>query len=502
MERQLILADARNQSWLSREAKAGRIVRIARGVYSPDVIAPAERQVREHLWELVAHFVPDAVVVDRSAASGGRLTPDGILFVASGSRARDVQLPGVRVAVRPGAALTADSIWPAGLRLSSRARVIVDNLTPSRSRAGRTSRTLSPAELEEWLVRLAQDLTSDRLHRLRDQAKQVTTELGWPERSERIDDLFGVLQGTRDMPTASRLLRLRATGQDWDVRRVSLFESLADALTSGEASSGVPSSLMVMEPARVRELPFFEAYFSNFIEGTEFTIDEAVEIVYGGRLGSRPADAHDVTGTYRLIADVEDAGRVTHNFDAFVEMLTYRHSRILEGRPDQQPGQFKQRANQAGSYTFVAPELVVGTLRRGFEILSGLTTPFDRAVFTMFLVAEVHPFDDGNGRVARLAMNAELTTADHYRIIVPTVYRNEYQTALRQMSRERRSALLTRTLGHAWQWTAQMDFSDLPTAIGWLNLTDARLDSTEAANTGKKLQLPADVLDRGSGVTH
>lgn len=44
-----------------------------------------------------------------------------------------------------------------------------------------------------------------------------------------------------------------------------------------------------------------------------------------------------------------------------------------------------------------------GRLRRGFDILSGLIDPFDRAVFAMFLVSEVHPFDDGNGRVARLA---------------------------------------------------------------------------------------------------
>ena len=31
-------------------------------------------------------------------------------------------------------------------------------------------------------------------------------------------------------------------------------------------------------------LPFFEAYFSNFIEGTEFAVDEAAEIVFKGHI--------------------------------------------------------------------------------------------------------------------------------------------------------------------------------------------------------------------------
>ncbi len=494
MQRQLIFADTRNQSRLSRAASAGRITRLARGVYSPDATTPAEQQVREHLWELVAHFVPDAVVVDRSAALGGRLTPDGILIVASNSRVRDIEFPGVRVSVRPGAAHPSDTMWLAGLRMSSRGRAIVDNLGPTRARAGRTARTMSPAELEEWLVTLAQGLTPERLNRLRDEAKQVAAELGQPERSERIDDLFGALQGTRRIRAVSRLMSARARGRDWDIHRVSLVESLADALTSGAALSGVSAPLVVTDLDKTRELPFFEAYFSNFIEGTEFTLDEAVEIVYGGHLGPRPADAHDVLGTYRLIADPEDASRVADDFDEFVELLTYRHRHIMEGRPDNNPGQFKQRANRAGSYVFVSPELVTGTLRRGFEMLAGLTAPFDRAVFVMFLISEVHPFDDGNGRVARLAMNAELSHANQQRIIVPTVYRNEYQTALRQMSRERRCALLTGTLGHTWQWTAQMDFSDLPTARSWLELTDALLDSTEAEKAGHKLLLPADVL--------
>jgi fido (protein-threonine AMPylation protein) len=72
-----------------------------------------------------------------------------------------------------------------------------------------------------------------------------------------------------------------------------------------------------------------------------------------------------------------------------------------------------------------------GTLEKGFEFLQGLGDPFHRAVFMMFLVSEVHPSVDGNGRVARVMMNAELVACDQERIIIPTAYRADYMSALK-----------------------------------------------------------------------
>lgn len=45
-------------------------------------------------------------------------------------------------------------------------------------------------------------------------------------------------------------------------------------------------------------LAFFEAYFSNFIEGAEFAVDEAADIVFRSHIpAGRTADGHDVLGT-------------------------------------------------------------------------------------------------------------------------------------------------------------------------------------------------------------
>ena len=67
-------------------------------------------------------------------------------------------------------------------------------------------------------------------------------------------------------------------------------------------------------------------------------------------------------------------------------------------------GVFKKRNNEFGARVFVAPELVEETLARGWPAIRELRSATARALYALFLVAEVHPFNDGNGRISRLAM--------------------------------------------------------------------------------------------------
>nr|GFC77771.1 hypothetical protein [Tanacetum cinerariifolium] len=77
-------------------------------------------------------------------------------------------------------------------------------------------------------------------------------------------------------------------------------------------------------------------------------------------------------------------------------------------------------------------------------------------MFMMFLISEVHPFDDGNGRLARLMMNAELVSTGQCRIIITTHARESYLDALRRLSRQSEPSLYIRMLSGAQQFVADL----------------------------------------------
>jgi Fic/DOC family len=159
--------------------------------------------------------------------------------------------------------------------------------------------------------------------------------------------------------------------------------------------------------------------------------------------------------------------------DEFLQLLRSRHANILGGRADKRPGFFKEAPNRAGDSLFVLPGLVPGTLCAGWERIPELDTAFERAVYVMLLISEVHPFGDGNGRLARVTMNTELVAGMQSRIIVPTVFRDDYLGGLRRMTRQRDPSMLIKALRYAHDYTSQIDFSDLKRATDTLRATNA-----------------------------
>jgi fido (protein-threonine AMPylation protein) len=135
----------------------------------------------------------------------------------------------------------------------------------------------------------------------------------------------------------------------------------------------------------------------------------------------------------------------------------------------------------------VLPGLVAGTLRAGWERIRELDTAFERAVYVMFLISEVHPFDDGNGRLARVMMNAELVAGTQSRIIIPTVYRDDYLGGLRRMTCQDDSSVLIKALRFGHGYTAQVDFADLARATEVLQLTNA----FNEPDSDQRLMLPS-----------
>jgi len=124
------------------------------------------------------------------------------------------------------------------------------------------------------------------------------------------------------------------------------------------------------------------------------------------------------------------------------------------------PGQFKEQANRAGGSHFVLPEHIEGTLRRSFEIYRSVTPGLKRAIFMQFLISECHLFDDGNGRLARVMMNAELVINDLHKAIVPPVHRESYLRALRAGTRQNSFRAIVKVFSDLQAYTASLKWSE------------------------------------------
>lgn len=484
----LVYASEIDKDELSRARRRGDVVRIASGIYTSETDKPVEEVVRSRLWQIVGHEMPGAVIADRSARDGG-YGVDGTLYVVA-SRRRPLELPGITIVPRAGAGpLPGDMPLPDSLQMSGIARSLLENLAPTRRAADGSSRTLTRAEVEIWLNELCTSRGEGFLNRLREEAHSLVEPLGAQKAMSTLDALISSALNTNDtMELASTELRARATGIPFDTRRVDAFVSLAEFLAS-QAPDTMPA--LPQDAERRTLLPFYEAYFSNYIEGTEFTLDEAAEIVFEHVVPEqRTKDAHDILGTYELTSSVNEMRRSPRTPGETLEAMKARHAVIMAGRPEMGPGRFKERANRAGSTEFVLPGLVEGTIRHGLEVGAGLLSPFSRAVYMMFLVSEVHPFTDGNGRVARIMMNAELEAAGEVRMIIPTVYRLNYLAALKAATHNGNFAALLASLAFARRWTARVDFTSRETAEVDLNRTHALRDAREAEDAGVRLTLP------------
>ena len=470
-------------SGLVRDALArGEIRKLGSRLYTRNLEEDSERLIKRQWHFLLGAYFPDALIADRTAIEN-KPASDGSVFLIS-KKTRDVELPGLIFRPRKGPPpLDSDRSYIAGTRLSSIPRAYLENMTPSRERDGRVQRTLTRREMEQRLDALARQQGEAALNKLRDEARAIAGPLGLDSQYEELSGLIGTFLGTRNTPTESAVGSARATGNPFDPDRLALFEELFSALRDFVPKDRSTRGRTANETTN---LAFYEAYFSNFIEGTEFSVDEAKEIVFDGVIPQeRPEDAHDVLGTFRIVSDVGEMRRIARNGDQFIEFLKARHVRMMEGRPDKMPGEFKKKGNQAGNTIFVIPDLVQGTLTRGFEFLDALAKPLQRAIFMMFLVSEVHPFVDGNGRVARAMMNAELVAGDQERIIIPTAYRIDYLGALKAISQNQRIDPVIRMLDAAQRYTHTIDWGSLGKAHQMIEETDAFAEGELA-----KLKIP------------
>lgn len=446
---------------LGKLVKEGTIVKILPKAYTSNLEQPVNEIIRKHLLQLIWKHYPEAIVSHRSAIEY-EPTNDNNFYLTS-SQNRKVEWPGVTLRFTKGLQPLEDD-YPIHktLRVSSKERAYLENLSSSRAINGEY-KTVEESVLEEKLILILETAGEEGLNKFRDKAREISKKLDMEKEFEKLNNKVGAILSTNPAEKLkSPVAAAQAIGTPYDPHRVRLFQKLVGELNNSVFESRVENAISQEE---FNNFAFFESYFSNYIEGTTFEVEEAIDIVYKGKMiENRSGDSHDIKGTFEVCSNKFELKQIANTPIDFLNLLRERHKIIMVGRPDKNPGIFKEKANRAGSTHFVLPRLVNGTLSAGFELLQSINSPLGKAIFTMFIVSEVHPFDDGNGRIARVMMNAELVKASEQRILIPTAYREDYIGALRKLTRQSDVSVFVRMMDkiHSYsKWLNPSTFEDI-----------------------------------------
>lgn len=442
---------------ISKMLQEKKIRKISPRLYTSNLEETPSVIVKRNILEILGFLYPQAVLSHRSAFEFKPTTTNQIFVTYSYTK--KIKLPGITINFLEGKGpVEGDNKMIGELYVASEPRRFLENLQISK-KTGPESKTLSISQIEEKLDDVLRIKGDEGLNILRDKAKELSMLLEMQKEFELLNKIISALFSSSPSNILKTDLALsRSVGLPYDRHRIELFEILFNYLHNKVFQDNLENNL---SPNSFRNFSFFEAYFSNYIEGTVFEVSEAKEIVDSGiPLPERSSDSHDVLGTYRLVSDKNEMKIIPKDGNELLQILQLRHKILLSARSDKNPGEFKVKNNRAGETHFVDFKLVRGTLIRGFNFYKMLTDPIKRAAYIMFMISEVHPFEDGNGRIARVMMNAELVNRNQCKIIIPTVYREDYLLTLKKLTRDKDPVSYVEMLIKAHRFSSKLNYED------------------------------------------
>ena len=175
-------------------------------------------------------------------------------------------------------------------------------------------------------------------------------------------------------------------------------------------------------------------YSSNALEGNSLTISETKVVIEDGlTIAGKPLKDH-----YEAIGH-SDA------FDHMYALATGKtiteedikklHSLFYHRIKEEDAGAYRklQVIISGSRHPLPTPKALPGMMQKFIQDLPSLKKDNHPVVYAAKLHKEfvfIHPFVDGNGRVARLLMNAALMQAGYIIAIIPPLKRSEYISAL------------------------------------------------------------------------
>ena len=191
---------------------------------------------------------------------------------------------------------------------------------------------------------------------------------------------------------------------------------------------GKESLLAMIDDAEIPE----SVYNSNAIENSTLTLKETEKILLDMEV-SRVVSLREVYEAKNLARVIGYIRGKAQEIELNQETILLLHQMLIGGIKDEIAGRFRKKGEyvRVGSYIAPAPEQIEGMLNELMTKYSSDLTSFviDKIAAFHLGLETIHPFNDGDGRIGRVLMNAQLLKQGFPVIIIRDKEKQAYYTA-------------------------------------------------------------------------
>lgn len=178
-------------------------------------------------------------------------------------------------------------------------------------------------------------------------------------------------------------------------------------------------------------------YHSNAIEGNTLTLEETRLVLEDGiTVGGKPLrEIFEATNHLHVLDDLyEDI----HSKQPLTEKrVLFYHSRLL-ANIEESAGKYRNIQVFVTGSEEVLPlsEEVPPLMKKMFQwYTNSRHDPIIKGILLHWYFVKIHPFLDGNGRIARFLLNYELLRTEMFPVIIPIVRRSEYIASIKEQDK-------------------------------------------------------------------
>lgn len=202
-----------------------------------------------------------------------------------------------------------------------------------------------------------------------------------------------------------------------------------------------------LTPNEVKELDAYfrigTTYTSNALEGNSLTLSETKVLLEDGiTIGGKPIrDCYEATGharAYDYMLEIARGGPLQFREKDILRL----HALFYGGIDPDHAGRYREDQVFITGTEYIPPTAdevpaLMAELVEDLNQRKNDTHPVLLAAYAHRRLVDIHPFQDGNGRTARLLMNLILVNKGYCVVSIPPVLRHDYITALQQAQRSR-----------------------------------------------------------------